>query len=492
VKKVTIIGAGFSGLAAATCLAHAGFDVTIAEKNSMAGGRARKFCAEGFSFDMGPSWYWMPDVFEKYFSLFGKTVSDYYELKRLDPSYRIYYGKDDFLNIPATVEKLCKLFDQLELESGKKLIRFLEEGKFKYEIGVKKLIYNPGLKWAELFDWEVVKGARRLQLFSSLSSHIREYFKNPRLIQLLEFPALFLGAKPQNTPALYSLMNYADMSLGTWYPKGGMYQVVKGMERLAREQGVKFLFDCEVTKINLKGKGAKSVEVKGVNIPSDFIVASADYNHVDQTLIPSSHRKYNATYWDKRLMAPSALLFFVGLNKKLNGLMHHTLFFDQDFDEHASAIYDQPKWPTAPQFYISCPSKTDSSVAPEGCENLLILIPVAPGLEDADEIRETYFRTVVKRLEYILGEEVAKHIIYKRSYAHSDFINDYNAYKGNAYGLANTLLQTANLKPSMVNGKIDNLVYAGQLTVPGPGVPPSLISGQVAAQVILNKEKNKF
>ena len=489
-KKVTVIGAGFSGLAAATCLAHAGLDVTVLEKNSTAGGRARKFSANGFTFDMGPSWYWMPDVFEKYFGLFGKEVSDYYRLKRLDPSYRIYYGKDDWLDVPASEEALFQLFEGLEPGSSMKLATFLNEGKYKYDLGVKELVYKPGLKWSELFDWGVIKGTFRLQHFSSLSSHIRKYFNHPRIIQLLEFPVLFLGATPQNTPALYSLMNYADMVLGTWYPRGGIHKVVEGMERLAREQGVKFLFDSEVSQINLKGPEAKGVRVKDIHIPSDFIVASADYNHVEQTLIPSSHRKYSPAYWNKRAMAPSALMFFIGLNKKLTGLLHHTLFFDEDFGLHANEIYDNPQWPTAPQFYVSCPSKTDATVAPKGCENMLILIPVAPGLIDAVDIREKYFDAVMKRLEFILGESIKEHIIYKRSYAHSDFMNDYHSFKGNAYGLANTLFQTANLKPSMVNKKIGNLVYAGQLTVPGPGVPPSLISGQVAAQIILNKVKH--
>ena len=471
-KKVNVIGAGFSGIAAATCLQQKGFDVTVLEKNEMAGGRARKFSAQGFTFDMGPSWYWMPDVFEKYFNRFGKSVSDYYELKRLNPSYRIYYGKNDFLDIPQMGEGLRQLFEELEPGSWNKLLRFLEEGKFKYEIGVNKLVYNPGLKFSELLDWDVIKGAFRLQIFSSLSSHIRQYFKNPRIIQLLEFPVLFLGATPEKTPALYSLMNYADLELGTWYPKGGMHKVVEGMTRLATDLGVQFMFDSEVKKININGKGIKSLEVNGVEIKSDYVVASADYHHIDQHLLPPSHRKYNTQYWDSRLLAPSALIYFVGLNKKLKGLLHHTLFFDQDFKLHANEIYENPQWPTMPQFYISCPSKTDTTVAPEGFENLMILMPVAPGLMDTSEIREKYFTQVIERLEAMLGESLTSHIVFKRSYAHQDFMNDYHALKGNAYGLANTLMQTANLKPSMINPKINNLVYAGQLTVPGPGVPP--------------------
>lgn len=486
-KKAAVIGAGFSGLAAATCLADNGFEVSVFEKNIRSGGRARKFSSRGFVFDMGPSWYWMPDVFEKFFARFDKKTNDYYKLVRLDPSYRVYFGKGDFLDVPADFERLKSLFDYLEPGAGSKLERFLEEAKFKYEVGIKKLVYNPGLRWSELLDWDVIRGAFKLQLFSSVSSNIRKYFSNPRIIQLLEFPVLFLGAAPQTTPALYTLMNYADLSLGTWYPMGGMYKVVEGMERLAKEKGAVFFFDCPVEKFDLNGKGIKSISVKGREHSIDFLVASADYHHVEQNLLPKQSRKYESKYWHNRILAPSSLIFYLGLNKRIPGLSHHTLFFDQDFALHADEIYRTPRWPSAPQFYVSCPSKTDSSVAPEHCENLMILIPVASGLNDTEETREKYFNIVINRLESVLGENLESHIVFKRSYAHRDFVQDYNAYKGNAYGLANTLLQTANLKPSMANPKVKNLVYSGQLTVPGPGVPPAIISGQVAAQLIIER-----
>lgn len=486
-KNVSVIGAGFSGLAAATCLADQGFNVSVFEKNSAPGGRARTFSSDGFTFDMGPSWYWMPDVFERFFGRFDKKVGDYYKLARLDPSYRVYFGREDFLDVPAQLEKLKILFNQLERGSSDKLLRFLDEAKFKYETGVNKLVYNPGLNWKELIDWELIRGAFKLQVFSSVSTTIRKYFTNPRIIQLLEFPVLFLGATPQSTPALYTLMNYADLMLGTWYPMGGMSQVVRGLEQLAKEKGAQFFYNSPVSDLNLVGREIKNISVNGNKVQTDHVMASADYHHVEQSLLPIHARKYKPKYWDDRVLAPSSLIFFLGLNKRIKGLLHHTLFFDKDFGLHATEIYEDPKWPTSPQFYVSCPSKTDPSVAPEGCENLMILIPVAAGLKDTEEIREKYFRLVIARLESLLGEEILDHIIIKRSYAHRDFINDYNAFKGNAYGLANTLLQTANLKPSIVNRKVKNLVYAGQMTVPGPGVPPAIISGQVGARVIIDK-----
>lgn len=490
-KKASVIGAGFSGLAAASFLAKGGFDVTVFEKNSLPGGRARKFDANGFMFDMGPSWYWMPDVFEKFFNHFGKTTSDYYTIKRLDPSYRVFFGKDDYLDVPAGVDALRKMFDALEPGSGVKLIQFLHEAQIKYNLGINQLVYKPGLSVSEFFDPSLVSGLFKLHVFQSVSQYIRKFFKEPRLICLLEFPVLFLGATAEKTPALYTLMNYADMSLGTWYPMGGMYKIIEGMTQLAASLGVEFKFNHAVDQIEMSGSQISQLRAGGKSYSADYVIASADYHHTEQTLLPKKFRQYSDEYWQKRVLAPSSLIFYIGLDRKLKNLQHHNLFFDQDFSKHADEIYENPQWPALPQFYVSCPSKTDPTVAPAGCENLMILIPVAPGLHDEESIREKYFQMVINRMESITGERIREHIVFKRSYAHNDFVADYNAFKGNAYGLANTLKQTANLKPSIRNKNVSNLFYTGQLTVPGPGVPPSLISGQVVANHVIKYSKTK-
>jgi len=340
-----------------------------------------------------------------------------------------------------------------------------------------------------LLKWKLFQGIFKLNVFQSVTAHIKKYFKDPRLIQLLEFPVLFLGASADKTPALYTLMNYADMALGTWYPMGGMHNIVEAMVAVAEDQGVKFEFNSPVEKINVQGRKAISVQVNGKERYFDVIVAGADYHHVEQQLLPKKYHHYSEAYWNSRKLAPSSLIFYLGVNKKIKNLLHHNLFFDQDFKQHAKEIYLSPQWPTDPLFYLCMPSVTDPQVAPAGHENIFILMPVAPGLTDEEAIREKYFNLIVNRIESLTGESFRENIIFKKSYAHSDFIEDYNSFKGNAYGLANTLMQTANLKPSIVNPKVNNLFYTGQLTVPGPGVPPSLISGQVVAKEIIKRDQ---
>jgi phytoene desaturase len=486
-KNIIVIGAGFAGLSAATALADKGYQVTLLEKNESAGGRARVFKAEGFTFDMGPSWYWMPDVFERYFERFGKKVEDYYTLFRLSPSYRVCFGENDFVDIPSNLEELYTLFESYEKGSSQKLKELLKDSAYKYEVGINKLVYKPSLSIWEFVDIKLLIDMIRMNIFESFHKYARKYFKNEKLLKLIEFPILFLGAIPQNTPALYSLMNYADISLGTWYPMGGMHKVVEGMVSLAQEKGVKILYNQEVKQIKVVNGQAKQVVTDTNTFDVDAVVAGADYQHIDQKVLEKPYQNYSESYWDKRVMSPSSLIFYLGLNKKLQNVEHHTLFFDEDFSLHSHEIYTDPKWPSKPLFYTSIPSQTDPSVAPEGMENLFILIPVAVGLDDTEATREYYYNLVMDRFEKLIGQNIRESVVYKRSYAHKDFSGDYHSFRGNAYGLANTLMQTAILKPSLKSKKVKNLYFTGQLTVPGPGVPPSLISGQVVAEEIAKK-----
>ncbi len=491
-SKIAVIGAGFSGISAAAYLGAAGHEVHVYEKNSTAGGRARQLHTHnGYVFDMGPSWYWMPGVFERFFGDFGFKVEDLYRLHLLDPSFEVVYAGGEKLSVPENYRELRQIFETIEPGSAVKLDRFMEEAQYKYEQGMERLVYMPGLSLSEFADMDLVKGAFRLQVFSSFSKHVRKYFKNPKLIALMEFPVLFLGAMPQDTPALYSLMNYAGLKLGTWYPEGGFGTVIKAMVRVAEEQGVQFHYDAPVSKIITEGGQVQGLEFKDERLKFDAVVAAADYQHVENKLLPKALQNYPESYWQKKTFAPSCLIYYLGFSERIPELEHHTLFFDEDLYDHSVEIYKDPKWPTKPLFYACCPSRTDPTVAPEGHENLFLLMPLAPGLEDDDETREKFFRIMMERLEKQIGRSVQRFIDYKQSYCVSDFVADYNSYKGNAYGLANTLQQTAILKPKIRNKKLSNLFYAGQLTVPGPGVPPSLISGKIAAEQAIKELKKK-
>ena len=490
-KKAIVIGSGVAGLSAAAYLAEGNYEVTILEKNDSPGGRARQFKADGFTFDMGPSWYWMPDVFEKFYQDFGFTTSDFYELIRLDPSYRVIAKNGEAVEIPANMHELEALFEKFEPGSAERLRKFLKEAAYKYEVGINDLVYKPSLSLLEFADLRLLKGLLKMDVLSNMRKHVSSVVSHPFLQELMEFPVLFLGALPENTPALYSLMNHADFTLGTWYPQGGMFNIIEAFSKVAQKQGAQLCLNQEVVKIISENGIAKGVQTHTDYFEADVVIGAADYHHLDQKVLEPGQRNYTAQYWDKRKLAPSCLLYYVGLNKRLKNAVHHTLFFDTDFGLHAQEIYTQPKWPSNPLFYASVPSVTDPSVAPAGCENLFLLIPIAPGIAgDTEDIREAYFEKIIKRLEQQLGESILPHVVYKRSYSVSDFKNDYHAFKGNAYGLANTLDQTAILKPSLKSKKIKNLYFAGQLTVPGPGVPPSIISGKVAATQIFKEMGN--
>ncbi|WP_375323897.1 phytoene desaturase family protein [Flagellimonas sp. GZD32] len=479
-KKAIVVGSGFSSLSAACYLAKSGFEVEIFEKNSTVGGRARQLVKDGFTFDIGPSWYWMPDIFDKFFGDFGKKTSDYYQLDKLNPAYKIFF-EDDTITIGDCMDAICDEFERIESGSSKHLRNFIGQAQENYNIAINKVVLRPGLSPFELVTKETILKVD--QFFKTISQEVRKRFKNPKLVSTLEFPVLFLGAKPSNTPSFYNFMNFADFGLGTWHPKGGMYEIIKAMKSLAEELGVQIHTDSPVSNILVSDGEVLGIRSKGKSHIADYVISGADYHH-SETLLDKKYRQYSESYWEKRTYAPSSLLFYIGFDKKLQNIEHHNLFFDTDFEVHAQEIYDDPQWPSNPLFYVNFPSKTDASMAPDGQETGFFLVPIAPGLEDTPELREQYFDIVIDRFERLTNQQIKKSIIFKESFCVNDFVEQYNSYKGNAYGMANTLKQTAFLRPNLKSSKVKNLFFTGQLTVPGPGVPPSLISGKLVADLI--------
>ena len=478
--KINIIGSGFSSLSAACYLAKEGNEVSIYEKNEAVGGRASKFTKEGFTFDMGPSWYWMPDIFDKFFADFGRKTAEFYTLDKLSPAYKIFFS-DDIITIGDSMDKICEEFERIEKGSSVELRKFIASAQENYDIAINKVVLRPGLSPLELVTKETV--LRVDQFFKTISSQVRKKFKNPKLISTLEFPVLFLGAKPSNTPSFYNFMNFADFGLGTWHPRGGMYEIIKGMEALAKDLGVHIYTNKPVDKILVEKGKAIGIESDGKEILSNVVLSGADYHH-SETLLKKEYRQYSEGYWDKKTFAPSSLLFYIGFNKRIKNVEHHNLFFDTDFELHAEEIYDDAKWPTDPLFYANFPSITDRTMAPENCEAGFFLVPIAPDLEDTEALRGQYLDIILNRFESKTGQSVRNNIIFKESFCVNDFIDRYNSYKGNAYGMANTLTQTAFLRPNLKSKKVKNLFFTGQLTVPGPGVPPALISGKLVSELI--------
>lgn len=480
-KSCVVIGSGFSSLSAACYLAKNGWNVSIFEKNESVGGRASQFIKDGFTFDMGPSWYWMPDIFDKFFADFNKQTSDYYQLDKLSPAYKIFFS-DDIITIGDSMSKICDEFERIEPGSSKALKKFIDKAQENYDIAINKVVLRPGLSPLELVTKETI--LKIDQFFKTISSQVRKSFKNPKLVSTLEFPVLFLGAKPSNTPSFYNFMNFADFGLGTWHPKGGMYEVIKAMKNLAEELGVVINTNATVEQIQVANGKATGIICNGKVHHADKVLSGADYQH-SESLLEDKYQQYSKTYWEKKVFAPSSLLFYIGFNTKLKNVEHHNLFFDTDFELHAKEIYDKPQWPTNPLFYANFPSVTDGSMAPKGCETGFFLVPIATDLEDTEALRNQYFDLIMDRFEKRTDQDIRNNIIFKETFCVNDFIDRYNSYKGNAYGMANTLTQTAFLRPNLRSKKVGDLYFTGQLTVPGPGVPPALISGKLVSELII-------
>ncbi|MBK9164935.1 MAG: phytoene desaturase [Acidobacteria bacterium] len=481
-KKVVIIGAGIGGLGTAGLFAKKGYDVTVLEKNEHAGGRANIFEAEGFRFDMGPSWYLAPDLFEHYFELLGERVEDHLDLVRLSPSYRIFFqGDPDTLEIHSDIEKDGRTFDAIEPGSSEMLKKYLAQSEYQYEVATQHFMYKNYDTVFDFFNKRVMTEGQKLSVFSKMHNFVTRFFKSRKLQQVMEYTMVFLGTSPYEAPAIYNLMSHMDFNQGVFYPQGGFYELINALVRVAEKNGAKVRTNAAVAEILVGNGKASGVKLEsGEVVEADIVISNADYQFTETRLLPEKAQTYKKKYWDKKVLAPSAFILYLGVKEKMPQLIHHNLLFSDDWRKNFDEIYKDPKLPNEPSLYVCAPSVTDPGVAPEGKENLFVLVPIASGLEITVERKQEYADHVLERMEREMGlDGLREKIEYMRIYTVDDFLNDYNSFKGTALGLAHTIWQTAIFRPNNRSKKVSNLFYVGAGTNPGIGTQICLISAEL-------------
>ena len=479
---VTVIGGGFGGLSAAAYLGRAGLDVRLLERHDRVGGHAGVLERDGFRFDTGPSWYLMPDVFERFFGHFDREPTDYYELERLDPQYRVCWKDGDSVTIPPDRDRVEEIFESYEDGAGDALAAYLEEAERNYELAMDRVVYEGRERLRDYVDTDLLPMAPRYRLFGNMDDYVGRYVEHPKLRQLLEYTLVFLGGSPYNTPALYSIMSHVDLNLNVFYPEGGIAGVVDALADLAREQGVTIETGVEVQHV---GGSAGNFEVEtddGVR-ESDLVVSNANPAHTERELLDPADRSHDPGYWDDQTYAPSAFMLYLGVEGDVDPLEHHTLVLPTDWSDHFEAIFEEPRWPDDPAYYLSVTSKTDDAVAPDGHHAVVVLVPIAPGLDDGPEVRERYREKVLSDLAAEAGVDLRDRIVSETTACVSEFAERYGDPDGTALGLAHTLFQTGPLRPGH-RGPVDGLYYSGAYTTPGIGMPMCLISGEHTASAI--------
>ena len=485
-SSVAVIGSGFGGLSSACYLADAGLDVTVLEKNGGLGGRASVLEAEGFRFDMGPSWYLMPDVFERFFGHFGYEPTDFYDLEPLDPHYRIFFKDGDSVDITPDRGEMRTLFESYESGAGEALDEYLDTSEKHYNTAMEKFIYEDRPRFRDWIDLDVMTAAPvGLQLLGTMDDYVAKYFDHPKLRQIMQYTLVFLGGAPHNTPAIYNMMSHVDFNLGVYYPENGLSSVVDACVELGEELGVEYVTGAEATEI-LNHRDGFTVETEAGTFDTDFVVSNADYAHTEQELLPEHERQYDEEYWDSRTYSPSAFLLYLGVEGDVEPLEHHTLVFPTDWNHHFEQIFDDPAWPEDPAYYLCVPSKTDDSVAPDGHSNLFALVPIAPGLDDTEETRAWYRDLVLDDIAENTGVDLRDRIVFEELFSVSEFTERYNSMEGTALGLAHTLRQTALFRPPHRSDACPGLYFTGSYTTPGIGVPMCLISGEHTASTLLD------
>ncbi len=482
-ESIAVVGAGIGGLAASAQLAASGADVSVYERRDQVGGVAGRLEADGFRFDTGPSWYLMPEVFERFFGSFDTQPSDHYDLVRLDPHYRIFWDDGDRVDVTGDTEELVTLFESYERGAGDALRRYLADAEETYDLGMDRFVLPNRTRFREYLSLDVIRSGRALSLLGSMDSHVQRYFEHPKLRQIVEYSLVFIGGSPYNVPALYKLMSHVDLGLGVYYPQGGLYEVVEAIETVAIQEGVDIQTDSGVESLEPLDDGM-AVDLGDDTAVHDRVVSNAPPEHVERTLLPDGTGGRDGSYWEGRTYGPSAFLLYLGVEGDVDPLEHHTLVLPTDWKPHFDAIFDSPGWPENPAYYVNVPSKTDPSVAPDGCETVVVLVPLAPGLDDSSERRSAFREQLFDDLKRTTGVELRDRIIFEETACISEFEQGFNRPRGTALGLAHTRTQTGPFRPGHRAPGLDRLYYVGSDTNPGIGVPMCLLSGEHVADTV--------
>jgi phytoene desaturase len=491
-QHAVIIGGGLGGLSTAALLAHQGYNVSLYEAMPRLGGRANLIQEQGFRFDAGPSWYLMPDVFEHYFALFGKKPTDYFELDRLDPSYKIFFedtGKT--ITITGDLERDLPKFEELEPGVTPRVREYLRRSEYQYKIALGQFVYK---NYDSVFDFLTLQTAiqgSKLRVFEKMQKYVSRYFKTDAMQKIMQYTLVFLGSSPYNTPALYNIMSHVDFNMGVFFPRGGIYKLVEGLVKLGGEYGVEYHTNVPVQRIvTQSGKATGIILQDGTEVPADLVISNADIAFTERSLLPPEARTKPDSYWDKRILAPSGLVLYLGVQGKIDTLEHHNLLFSGDWGANFSQIFDKPQLPDDPSFYVSMTSKTDATTAPEGHENIFVLVPIAAGQEYTEEQLDAYTDKILVMMEQHMGvENLRQRIVYQKRYATADYERDFHTLGGSALGLAHTISQTAIFRPNNVSKKLNNMYYVGAGTNPGIGMPMTLVSAELLLKR-LNKDKS--
>jgi phytoene desaturase len=489
-EHIVIIGAGIGGLSSGALLAKRGYQVTILEKNEHPGGRANIFTAEGFTFDMGPSWYLMPDIFEHFYELMEEDINEHLNLVKLSPSYRVFFPHDkDFpvLDIHSDLDKDLETLEKLEPGVSDTLRKYLERSGQPYGIAKQSFMYRNYNSILDFFQWDLMREGRHMNPLQTMENYLNKWFKDDRLKKILEYTLVFLGSAPSKTPALYNIMNYIDFHYGVYYPKGGIYTIIESLVRMNNKHGVTIKTNTPVEKIYIEDGTAKGVVLAdGTIVRSDYVISNADLWFTETKLLEEKYQTFPQKFWDKSVMGPSAFILYLGLNTEVPHLTHHNLRFGKDWKRNFKEIFDDPQLPNDPSYYVCKPTHTDTNVAPAGQDILFVLVPIPAGITPTEEERKAYRDKLITMMKEDLDmPNLEEMISYERAYWGEDFANDYNAYQGTALGMAHTLRQTL-LRPGNKSKKVKNLFYTGAGTNPGIGMPICLISGELVYKRIEN------